>query len=78
MNLFIESCFVCDGGWGTCCCQDSITELFVWQGVSIVDCTVSSCGRFYVNPVAYYGDAYIQWAKANPTHKQASIGVLHE
>ncbi len=34
---------------------------FLHEGIWITDPTRSSCGRFGVNPVEEYGEAYLTW-----------------
>ena len=34
---------------------------------AITDPSVSECGRFFVNPVDYYGEAYCKWRERRPT-----------
>ena len=34
---------------------------FLFTGFWITDPTVSECGRFQVDPVTYYGKAYLDW-----------------
>lgn len=38
-------------------------DCFEFQGVWIVDPTVSECMRFKVDPIEYYGEAYINWKR---------------
>lgn len=65
------TCVVCCGEWGKCTCKidhpddpDSHFEDhegFTFEGFFITDPRVTECGRFYVDPDVYYGEAYITW-----------------
>lgn len=74
--LFLERCYFCDHTHGSCTCAfpsvDDIGDLdvAVRDGVAfdtgseiVSQPNVSFCGRFYVNPVAYWGHPYEVWAK---------------
>ena len=65
---YLEQCFFCNGAWGKCTCpplpecdDPKAEEGFSWGGLWISDPSLSSCTRFFVDPVAYYGEAYTNW-----------------
>ena len=68
-----DTCAWCEAAWGSCTCQFpdpkecDVREVpgFDYQGMWIVQPNVSVCGRFYVDPVRYYGKAYTDWRDAN-------------
>lgn len=70
MSLILNRCYFCDGRWGKCTCPALAGEesLFEAVGCAVAEPNVSVCGRDFVDPVAYYGEAYVEWAKGNPTH----------
>jgi hypothetical protein len=57
-----ETCYFCNRRWGECSCKWHKGGGFMWQGTLIDEPNVSECGRFYVDPEAYYGKAYLDWA----------------
>lgn len=62
LNYVRTTCYKCEASWGSCHCPDVVEELgFEWNGMLIVNPVVSECGRFFVEPELYYGEAYIEW-----------------
>lgn len=73
-----KTCYGCGGEWGACTCPEAdlmdrgldgeAPAAFEWNGFAIINPYVSECGRFYVDPVLYYGDAFRAWqaARAHP------------
>jgi hypothetical protein len=62
--MYRETCYKCQNHWGKCSCPEAGEEaLFEHGGVAIVDPSVSHCGRFFVDPEVYYGEAYKEWKK---------------
>ncbi len=44
--------------------SSSVDELgFLADGYFITSPNVTECGRFFVDPIVYYGQPYIDWAK---------------
>lgn len=70
---FLQTCYFCNALWGACSCEWS-GDGFVWDGVWIVDPSVDDTGRFFVNPYAHYGAAYVDWQWKQLAMKQ---GALH-
>lgn len=64
---FRTTCFTANHKWGECTCKTEVSEDkgFVWQGVLIVDPTVSDCGRYFVEPTIFYGQTYKEWKNAS-------------
>ena len=60
---YIGVCFTAGHVWGECTCQTSVPEDegFEFEGTNITDPCVSECGRFFVDPEIYYGEAYTVW-----------------
>ena len=60
---FRSTCFSKGHNWGECTCKTEVheDEGFEFQGTNIIDPSVSECGRFFVEPSVYYGEAYINW-----------------
>jgi len=69
-----ETCFFCNNLCGACICTfydpaDSssadvvIADGFFADGFFITAPNVTECGRFFVDPIVYYGQPYIDWAK---------------
>ena len=58
-----QTCFTACHEWGKCTCKVEVTpdKGFIFKGVLIVDPSISECGRFFVEPSVYYGDAYLAW-----------------
>jgi hypothetical protein len=57
-----ETCYFCTQDWDHCTCKwpgDSIG--FNTEDFFITDPNVSECGRFFVDPVKYYGTPYVSW-----------------
>lgn len=71
VELFRDTCYACNNEWGKCVCQTSEDdpEKFEFNGVSIVDERVSDCGRFFVEPTLYYGEAFLTYQKSITTTK---------
>lgn len=59
-----NTCYSCDNVWGQCTCEIDGEECFEFNGTVITDPTVSECGRFFVDPVVYYGLPFLQWKAA--------------
>jgi hypothetical protein len=68
---FRETCFFCNNLYGACICTfddaddpNSVDEIgFLADGYFITSPNVTECGRFFVDPIVYYGQPYIDWAK---------------
>lgn len=57
-----STCYFCGGCWMECVCPElSIEEGFDTGDMVITEPCVSECGRFYVDPVLAYGEAYKKW-----------------
>ena len=57
-----STCHACGASWGDCgCAPVSESQGFDAGGIWVTDPTVSECGRFFVEPAIYYGDAYLDW-----------------
>lgn len=54
-------CHFCRQLWGKCTCKWNGSS-FEHGGDIITEPNLSECGRFFVNPEVYYGDAYKRWA----------------
>lgn len=71
------TCYFCDAAYGSCTCRfhdqtDEVNDLatlpgFDWQGATfwITQPNVSVCGRFFVDPTVYYGEAYVTWSASD-------------
>ncbi len=72
-----DTCFFCKAVWGKCTCtfpsvmneDGSLVEEgaskvpgFDWSSFYVTEPNVSVCGRFFVDPFVYYGEAYRAWA----------------
>lgn len=60
-----ETCYFCSATWGSCSCsfpEGADAPGFDFEGTWITAPNVSECGRFFVDPVAYYGAAYAAFA----------------
>ncbi len=57
------SCYARHHEWGECDCKSEFPEGegFEFEGMWITDATVSECGRFFVDPYVYYGEAYMNF-----------------
>ncbi len=75
-----QTCYFCANEWGTCTCQfrdfdpdvdESLDGLegFDWNDFYITSPNVSVCTRFYVDPVAYYGRAFLESKFASLPHR---------
>jgi len=76
-NGIRDTCFHCKAAWGKCTCRfptvvnDDGTTVedasavpgFDWKDFYITEPNVSVCGRFFVDPFVYYGDAYLAFVK---------------
>ena len=50
------TCFFCDQSWGKCSCIAlAEDQAFDWEAFRITEPGVSTCGRFFVDPMKYYG-----------------------
>lgn len=59
-----ETCFFCNLPWGKCVCPALAEgEGFDFKGFIIDDPSTDESGRFYVDPVAHYGEAFTAWRK---------------
>ena len=58
----LERCFFCSAEWGRCRCRFGIS--FKHEGVDITEPNVSPCGRFFVDPQEFYGEAFTKEALA--------------
>jgi len=77
----MDSCFFCHGVWGKCTCKfpsvtnndgtmvDDVDAVpgFDWKDFYVTEPNVSVCGRFFVDPFVYYGDAYRAFVKNQET-----------
>lgn len=59
-----ETCYFCDAAWDECQCDGPVAAAFGFDSFLVTRPAVSVCGRFYVDPVAYYGDAFVQARRA--------------
>lgn len=59
----LEHCYFCRGAWGACRCKrwDDDIVRFVFEGHEITHPHLSIGRIDYVNPVVYYGAAYLVW-----------------
>jgi hypothetical protein len=59
----VKTCYFCDNKWGACTCRfDEHPDAgFLWRGTAIKDPCTDDSGRWFVDPVAYYGEPYIKW-----------------
>lgn len=70
-----ETCYFCKNPWGGCRCdfpQDDGSGVchpdgFDWEGMWITQPNVSACTRFFVDPVIYYGQPYIDFRDRKET-----------
>lgn len=70
----VETCHFCRASWGSCRCAfkppvDDMCRVtdapgFDWNGFFITQPNRSCCTRFFVDPVVYYGSAYVDWCKS--------------
>jgi hypothetical protein len=57
------TCYFCENAWGACTCtfpngaEARARAGFDFGDVWVTDPSVSVCGRFYVDPLVYYGEA---------------------
>lgn len=71
-----DRCYFCGGAWGACTCafpsvlddEGRLVDVpdeegFDWCGMFVTEPNVSDCGRWFVNPVTYYGAAYVEWVR---------------
>lgn len=64
-----SACWFCGGTWGKCACSwpDSVdTDGFDFEGFFISQPNITECNRFFVDPVLYYGDAFVRWWARHP------------
>ena len=54
-------CYFCGNKWGKCICEWDKESGFEWEGFFITEPNVSECGRTFVDPVKYYGQAYLDF-----------------
>lgn len=59
-----ETCYFCHNSWGKCTCASPGPENreapgFLWNEMWINEPNVSECTRYFVDPVVYYGEAYL-------------------
>ncbi len=65
-----KTCFRCNAKWGECTCPTAKDgEGFEWNEFYILDPSVSECGRFFVEPSLYYGNAFTEW-EAKREHQE--------
>lgn len=57
---FLKTCFFCDEDWGDCSCR--FVGSFDFDGCEIIEPNVDETGRFFVNPITYYGAVYTSGA----------------
>lgn len=62
-NHFRGSCWFCHKQWEKCTCKWDEKDGFTYHDFFIYMPNVTECGRFFVDPVTYYGDAFIEWWK---------------
>jgi hypothetical protein len=80
----LEFCYFCRAAYGACSCdwpdpeeRDGAEYLFEHHGTIIAKPNVSVCGRFFVNPVLYYGAAYVTWFRScDPTTIPGSSALV--
>ena len=58
-----DVCFTAGHRWGECHCNNEVPEDegFEFEGVNIIDPSLSANGIDFVDPVVYYGKAYTDW-----------------
>jgi hypothetical protein len=56
-----DTCVFCGARWGKCSCKFDPHGGFLWRGSMITEPCVSECGRFFVDPEAYYGATFVVW-----------------
>lgn len=69
MENELMACWFCNGVWGSCTCAWPDPDNhpgFEHEGMHIIRPNVSVCSRFYVNPIAYYGRAFLEWVCTQP------------
>ncbi len=76
------TCVFCENVYGACHCHfpesgDPDADGFEWSGHWIVEPNVSACGRYFVDPVAYYGAAYTAWRAAKLARGETLIERCH-
>lgn len=59
-----EACFFCAQRWGNCTCNfpdsDNVNAAgFEFEEFWITAPNVSVCSRFFIDPVVYFGEAYL-------------------
>jgi hypothetical protein len=60
-----ETCFFCDAQWGKCHCPDLPDDAgFEHEDFIVNQPNVDESGRFFVDPVAHYGEAFTKWREA--------------
>lgn len=70
-DMFLESCYFCGHRWGECTCQFTQDEVkFESDDTDIVEPNIDESGRFFVDPVRYYGQDFLDWQKENPQWKR--------
>jgi len=79
----VESCYFCHAAWGSCTCRfpdpaDEDAPGFKFDEFWINDPSTSVCGRFCVDPNAYYGKAYVECALGDAwTHWPIDPALSH-
>jgi len=60
MTPYRETCYFCTNAWGACTCTfpdpSETSPGFDFRDTWVTSPNVSVCGRFYVEPLAYYGE----------------------
>jgi hypothetical protein len=57
----LHRCYFCHREHGHCQCVWSDVDGFDFEDFTITAPNVSECGRFFVDPVVYYGEAFTRW-----------------
>lgn len=62
----LNKCYFCHNTWGHCSCSPlEKGHGFTCDGIEILEPMVDETGRFFVDPVKYYGDPYVKWVAEN-------------
>lgn len=55
-----KTCYFCGAVWGQCRCTGPVAAAFAFECYWVTDPSISVCGRFFVDPIACYGNAFVQ------------------
>ena len=72
MGQFLDQCAFCHNTWGHCNCESlDEAEGLEWDDTIILSPNIDATGRFFVDPVKYYGKKLVDeyWKRISRVYK---------